>query len=436
MKQVSNWSLALGLMASFAATFAASPPASAQPALGVLPKAAQAEYAQPALNQAGAPAIPGPTLDAPQPASQPQIIPTAPSVAAKAFILVDADSGAVLAESGADERLAPASLTKLMTSYVLSYEIEQGHVHPDDMVTISQGAWTQNPEFKESSLMFIEVGKQVRLHDLHVGIVVVSGNDATTAVAEYLAGSEPAFAAVMNEHAKRLGMTNTHFVNSHGLPDPDHYTTARDLATLSRGIIGFPNEYTLYKIKEFTYNNIRQVNRNGLLFRDPSVDGLKTGHTQEAGYCLVASSKREGQRLVTVLLGADSIAARERETEKLLAWGFRYFETRPVYRANTELAKTRVWSGKSDELKVGVAHDITLTIPRGRGDALQAVMNVDKFLKAPIAAGQAVGDVVVSLDGKELARTPLVAIEPVDRGGIFKRFWDWMVLLFTKLLSK
>jgi len=305
------------IRAAVAAVFTCALTAQAQPALGVLPKTEQAQYAQPTLNAAGATASPAPTLNAPPQPSQPQVIPTAPAIAAKAFIVIDADSGAVLAESGADDRLAPASLTKLMTSYVLSYEIEQGHVHPDDMVTISQGAWTQNPEFKESSLMFIEVGKQVKLHDLHQGIVVVSGNDATTAVAEYLAGSESAFAAVMNEHAKRLGMAHTHYVNSHGLPDPDHYTTARDLATLSKAIIGFPNEYALYKIKDFTFNNIKQVNRNGLLFRDPSVDGLKTGHTQEAGYCLVASAKRENQRLITVVLGADSIATRERETEKL-----------------------------------------------------------------------------------------------------------------------
>ncbi len=410
----------------------------AQPALGVLPKSEQTQYAQPTLNPSPSaqPGQSGPTLNAPTPTvSQPQVIPTAPAVAAKAFILIDADSGVVLAESNADERLPPASLTKLMTSYVLSYEIEQKHVHPDDMVTISQSAWTQNPEFKESSLMFIQVGKQVRLHDLHLGIVVVSGNDATTAVAEYLAGSESAFAAVMNEHAKRLNMTNSNFVNSHGLPDPQHYTTARDLASLSQAIIGFPNEYALYKVKDFTFNNIKQPNRNGLLFRDPSVDGLKTGHTQEAGYCLVASAKRDSQRLISVVLGADSISSRERETEKLLSWGFRFYETRPIYRANTELAKVRVWSGAKDEFPVGVGKDVTLTIPRGRADAVQATMNVDKFIKAPLTAQQTVGEVIVTLDGKEVARTPLVALEDVDKGGIFKRFWDWMVLLFTKMLS-
>ncbi|MET0380118.1 MAG: D-alanyl-D-alanine carboxypeptidase family protein [Spongiibacteraceae bacterium] len=412
--------------------------AQAQPALGVLPKSEQTQYAQPTLNPSPSaqPSQSGPTLNTPMPTpSQPQVIPTAPAVAAKAFILMDADSGVVLAESNADERLPPASLTKLMTSYVLSYEIEQKHVHPEDLVMISENAWSQNPRFKGSSLMFIEVGKQVRLHDLHLGVVVSSGNESSVAVAEYLAGTEDAFAAVMNEHSKRLGMSNTHFVNSHGLHDPDHFSSARDLATLSRAILGFPAEYDLYKIKEFTYNSVRQINRNSLLYRDPSVDGLKTGHTTEAGYCLVASAKRDNQRLISVVLGADSISSRERETEKLLSWGFRYYETRPIYRANTELAKVRVWSGVKDEFPVGVGKDLTLTIPRGRADAVQATMNVDQYIKAPLTAQQTVGEVIVTLDGREVARTPLVALEDVDRGGIFKRFWDWMVLLFTKMLS-
>jgi len=365
----------------------------------------------------------------------PTATPSAPSIAAKSFILIDADSSRVLAESDADSRLAPASLTKLMTSYVLSYELEQGHVHNDDLVTISKSAWTQNPEFKESSLMFIQVGTQVKLHDLHQGIVVSSGNDATTAVAEYLAGSESAFADVMNQHAQRLGMTNTHFVNSHGLPDPNHYTTARDLATLSQAIIKFPKEYALYNEQEFTYNNIRQYNRNGLLKRDPSVDGLKTGHTQEAGYFLVASEKRDGMRLITVVLGADSINAREQETEKLLAYGFRYFETSSIYQAGAEVAHSRIWGGKKPEVRLGVDHDVVLTLPRGKRDAVEAVMNVDKYLKAPVAANQAIGEMVVSLDGQVILKTPLVALDAVDQGNIFGRIWDWLVLFFTKILS-
>lgn len=382
--------------------------------------------------------LPTPAQPVPTPIVNPTVsaVPSAPSVAAKSYILMDANSGRVLAEGNADERLPPASLTKLMTSYVLSYELEQGRVHNDDMVTISKGAWTQNPAFKDSSLMFIQVGTQVKLHDLHQGIVVSSGNDATVAVAEYLAGSEDAFAEVMNQHAKRLSMTNTHFVNSHGLPDPQHYTTARDLALLSQAIIKFPNEYALYKETEFTFNNIRQFNRNGLLKRDPSVDGLKTGHTQEAGYCLVSSAKRDGMRLITVVMGTDSIATRERETEKLLAYGFRYFETTPVYRAGAEVAQPRIWGGARETIKLGVEKDLFLTIPRGKREALKATMNVDKYLRAPIQEKQVVGEMEVTLDGQVVQKAPLVALETVDKGGIFSRIWDAMVLFFTKLLSK
>lgn len=365
----------------------------------------------------------------------PATTPSPPAIAANAFIVIDADSGRVLGESNADSRLAPASLTKLMTSYVLSYELEQGHVHNDDLVTISKSAWTQNPEFKESSLMFIQVGTQVKLHELHQGIVVSSGNDATTAVAEYLAGSDSAFADVMNQHAQKLGMTNTHFMNSHGLPDPQHYTTARDLAKLSQAIIKFPNEYALYKEQEFTYNNIRQQNRNGLLKRDPTVDGLKTGHTQEAGYCLVASALRNGMRLITVVLGADSINMREQETEKLLAYGFRYFETSKVYQAGAEVAQPRLWGGAKETIKLGVDKDIALTYPRGKREQIQAVMNIEKYLQAPIAANQPIGEMVVTLDGETIYKTPLVALEAVDKGGIFHRMWDALVLFFTKLLS-
>jgi D-alanyl-D-alanine carboxypeptidase (penicillin-binding protein 5/6) len=386
-------------------------------------------------------ALTAPAMAQPQPEQRPILnpVPTAtpspPVIAAKSYILIDADSSRVLAEGNADVRLPPASLTKLMTSYVLSYELEQGHVHADDMVTISKSAWTQNPEFKESSLMFIQVGTQVKLHDLHQGIVVSSGNDATVAVAEYLAGSDSAFADVMNQHAQKLGLTNTHFVNSHGLPDPAHYTTARDLATLSQAIIRYPSEYALYKEQEFTYNNIRQYNRNGLLRRDSSVDGLKTGHTQEAGYCLVSSAKREGMRLITVVMGADSINAREQETEKLLAYGFRYFETTPIYNAGAEVARSRIWSGNKPEVRLGVDRNVVLTLPRGKRDAVEAVMNVDKYLQAPVAAGQQIGEMVISLDGQVVVKAPLVALEAVDKGNIFGRIWDWLVLFFTRLLS-
>jgi D-alanyl-D-alanine carboxypeptidase (penicillin-binding protein 5/6) len=365
----------------------------------------------------------------------PTMIPSAPTVAAKSYILMDADSGKILVEHNADQRLPPASLTKLMTSYVVSYELEQGNIHNDDMVTVSKNAWSQNPLFVGSSLMWIEVGKQVKLHDLHLGVVVSSGNDATVALAEHLAGTEDAFADIMNQHAQQLGMTNSHFVNSHGLPDPEHYTTARDLALLSRAILGYPEEYALYNIKEYTFNNIRQINRNGLLFRDATVDGLKTGHTEEAGYCLVASAKRDGMRLISVVMGTDGVSVRERETQKLLAYGFRYFTTHKVYQAGAEISRNRVWGGDKDQVALGVAEDLNLTIPRGREDAIEAVMNVDQVIKAPVADRQTVGEVVVSLDGEVLAKAPLVAVEPVEQGGIFKRIWDALVLLFTRLLS-
>jgi D-alanyl-D-alanine carboxypeptidase (penicillin-binding protein 5/6) len=283
--------------------------------------------------------------------------------------------------------------------------------------------------------MFIEDGKQVKLHDLHLGVVVSSGNESSVAVAEYLAGSEDAFADIMNQHAARLGMANTHFVNAHGLDDPQHYTSARDMAILSRAILAYPAEYDLYKIKEFTFNNVRQINRNRLLFRDPSVDGLKTGHTDGAGYCLVTSAKRDGMRLITVVMGADSETARERETEKLLAYGFRFFETLPLYSAGQEITRNRIWGGARDEVALGVNDNVLVTIPRGKREALQAVMNVDSIIQAPVADRQPVGEVVVTLDGETVAKTPLVTVEAVEQGGIFKRLWDWLVLFFTRLLS-
>lgn len=367
--------------------------------------------------------------------AQSDMVPAAPGVAASAYFLMDANSGEVLIEHNADERLPPASLTKLMTSYVLSYELERGQVSNDDMVTISSNAWAQNPIFNGSSLMWIEVGKQVPLGELHKGVVISSGNDASVAVAEHVAGSEDAFAGMMNQHAARLGMTNSHFVNSHGLPDPDHYTSARDLAILSRAIIAYKNEYALYSEHDFIFNNIRQSNRNGLLWSDPSVDGLKTGHTTTAGYCLVTSAKREGMRLIAVVMGTSSTQARERETQKLLSYGFRYFETHQLYGAGTELASSKVWKGDSDVVSLGVQKDVFITIPRGKSDALDAQLNVDEVLIAPIAAAQEHGELVVSLAGAEKMRVPLVALDAVEEGGILKRLWDSIVLFFVNLIS-
>ncbi len=367
--------------------------------------------------------------------AQPDMIPSPPGVAAEAYLLVDADSGKVLVEHNADKRLPPASLTKLMTSYVVSYELERGQVSNDDMVTVSQNAWAQNPIFAGSSLMWIEVGKQVSLGDLHKGVIISSGNDATVAVAEHLAGSEDAFASMMNQHALRLGMKNSHFTNSHGLPHPDQYTTARDLAILSKAIIQFPEEYALYSVKDFTYNGIKQGNRNGLLWTDPSVDGLKTGHTEAAGYCLVASAKREGMRLISVVMGTSSMAARERETQKLLSYGFRYFDTHHLYAGGTELTTGKVWKGSKDVASLGVMDDVYLTIPRGKQDELKAQLNVDENLVAPIVGDQEYGELLVSLNGEEQVRVPLVALEGVEPGSIFKRLWDSIVLFFLGLFS-
>lgn len=365
----------------------------------------------------------------------PSIIPAPPHINASGYILMDANSGKVITESNADERLPPASLTKLMTSYVLSFELEQGNVSNDDMVTISKNSWAQNPLFNGSSLMWIEVGKQVQLKDLHKGVVVSSGNDASVAVAEHLAGSESAFADVMNQHAKLLGMKDTHFVNSHGLPDPDHYTTARDLAILSQAIIKFPEEYALYSLPDYTYNNIRQVNRNRLLWKDDSVDGLKTGHTEEAGYCLVTSAKKNNMRLISVVMGAKSQSAREKETQKLLAYGFRYFETHQLYSKGDNLAEPKVWAGTAEKVKLGVERDIYLTIPRGKNKAINAVISLNEVIKAPISKGVEYGELVVTLEGEELLREPLLALESVDEGSIFKRLWDAVVLFFSQLFT-
>ncbi len=368
--------------------------------------------------------------------AQAAVLPPPPDVAGSAWILVDADTGCVVTERNADERLAPASLTKLMTSYVLSSELAAGRVSNDDLVQVSENAWAQNPVFAGSSLMWIEPGKPVSLLQLHRGVVISSGNDASVAIAEHVAGSESAFADMMNAHAAELGMTGTHFVNSHGLPDPEHYTTARDLALLANALIErFPEEYALYKEREYTYNNIRQYNRNSLLAEDPSVDGLKTGHTEEAGYCLVASAERNDMRLISVVLGADSERSRKAESRKLLNYGFRAFETLALYSAGEELASTRVWMGQQDSLALGVDRTIRMTIPRGSRDALDASMEIDRVIKAPVTQGDVHGALVVKLDGETLLDEPLVALSAIEPAGFFARLWDSIKLFFMQLFG-
>ncbi|WP_024461007.1 D-alanyl-D-alanine carboxypeptidase family protein [Marinimicrobium sp. LS-A18] len=363
--------------------------------------------------------------------AQQVIIPAPPSLAATAYLLMDADTGKVLVEHEADMVLPPASLTKMMTSYIVSEEIEQGRISEDDMVNISVKAWR-----KGGSKMFVREGTQVRLEDLKRGVIIQSGNDASIALAEHVAGSEEGFVDIMNQTAAKLGMTNTHFENSTGWPAEGHVTTARDLAILARAVIkDHPDHYAMYSEKYFSYNGINQANRNRLLFRDETVDGLKTGHTEEAGYCLVASAVRRDMRLISVVMGTRSEDARAAETEKLLAYGFRYYQTQSIYDAGDELQRNRVWYGQQEEVVLGVAEDVRLTIPRGAEDALEAQMHIDETIKAPIAAGDELGNLTIDLNGERLVDVPLVALEPVEEAGFFQRLIDAIKLFFLKIFG-
>ena len=364
-------------------------------------------------------------------ASAAVIVPKAPDLDASAYILLDAESGAVLVEHNADERLPPASLTKLMTSYIAVHELELGNVSENTMVPISEKAWR-----KGGSKMFVRVGTEVPLIDLLRGIIVQSGNDASVAVAEYFAGSEDAYAGWMNQFAERFGMSNSHFVNATGWPADNHYTTARDLATLSLRIIkDHPHYYSLYAEKYYEYNDIRQPNRNKLLWRDPSVDGLKTGHTEAAGYCLAASAVRENTRLVAVVMGTRSEEARARETQKLLAYGFRYYETRKVYDGGEVLQTNPVWLGADDSVDVGVEDQLYLTLPRGMKGELEVSMTTDEFIEAPVSKGQVVGTLTLSMDGEVQAERPLIALNDVEEAGFFGRLWGSIKLFFARMFS-
>ncbi|AGH82064.1 serine-type D-Ala-D-Ala carboxypeptidase [Psychromonas sp. CNPT3] len=360
----------------------------------------------------------------------PRVIPNAPVIAAKAYLLVDFDSGKVLAENNSQKILAPASLTKMMTSYIIGNELKVGNIHRDDKVLISEKAWSKN--FPESSKMFIEVGKEVSVDDLNHGIIIQSGNDACVAMAEYIAGSEGAFVDLMNSWAIQLGMNNTHFMNSHGLNAKDHYTTAQDMATLAKALIrDLPEEYKLYSKKSFKYNGIEQYNRNGLLWdKSLNVDGLKTGHTDAAGYSLVSSAVKGDMRLISVVMGTRSSTARNVESKKILNWGFRFFETLTPYHAGDKLANERIWMGTQETINLGVNVDTTLVLPRGQSKNLNADFVIDKELRAPITKGQVVGQVNYSLDDKNIASYDLIALESIDEGGIFSRFIDYIKLLF------
>ncbi|QKX17528.1 D-alanyl-D-alanine carboxypeptidase family protein [Microbulbifer sp. YPW1] len=348
------------------------------------------------------------------------LIPAPPQLAASAYLLIDAHTGQVLVEHDADKQIPPASLTKMMTSYIVSEELDKGAIKEQDMVNISEKAWR-----KGGSKMFVKVGDKVPVIDLLRGVIVQSGNDASIALAEYVSGSEEVFAEVMNQQAQLLGMQDTHFVNATGWPAEGHVTTARDLGKLARALIqDHPDHYALYSEKYFRFNGINQPNRNRLLWRDPAVDGIKTGHTEEAGYCLVASAVKRGMRLISVVVGTDSDEKRAAETQKLLAYGFRYYQTHKVYGSNDVLQTERVWAGKTDTVGIAVKNDVFVTIPRGGEESIKADLIIDGELKAPLAKGQQVGKVVVTLDGETVADVPAVVAEDVEEAGFFKRIWD------------
>ena len=352
--------------------------------------------------------------------------PVPPPIAAKGYLLEDFSSGAVLAEHGADKRLEPASLTKIMTAYVVFHELEAGNISLQDQVLVSKKAW-KTP----GSRMFIEVGKKVSVDDLIHGMIVVSGNDACVALAEHIAGSEESFVALMNEYARRLGMDGTHFVNATGLPHPDHYTTPSDILKVTRALIReFPQYYPIYSQRQFTYNGITQKNRNRLLWRDPSVDGVKTGHTSTAGYCLVASAKRDGMRLLSVVMGTASEEARAQESQKLLNYGFRFYQTHRLFRAGQPLREVRVWKGDRNHLPLGLEQDLVVTIPRGSYDHLKARTSLQTGIVAPVKAGQPLGRLIVELDGEPLEEVPLVALRPVEEGGFFHNLVDSLLMIF------
>ncbi len=355
-------------------------------------------------------------------------LPTAPppDLAAKAWLLMDANSGQVLVEKDADRRIEPASLTKLMTAYLSFAAIKQGRLKLTDIIPISEKAWKT-----EGSRMFVEPNKPVTVDELLHGMIIQSGNDATVALAESIGGSEAGFVSMMNKEALRLGMTHTHFVTATGLPDPQHYTTARDLSLIATAIIrDYPEFHPLYSIKEYRYNNITQPNRNRLLWSDPTVDGMKTGHTESAGFCLIASAHRGNRRLLSVVLGANSDALRAAESQRLLNYGFQFFDSVKLYAQNQTVTTLKVWKGSQSTIKAGFARDLYLSVPRGRSADLKNTLTTRQPLLAPLSRGQAIGTLRISLDNKIIAQYPIVALENVSVASFIGRVWDSIMLKF------
>ena len=428
-------SFSLSLVLSLAALLAgcsgskdgdAAPPGDSATATtaGTTAPAAGTNAAPDAAAQAAAPATTAGAATATDPATP---LPAPPELNARSFILVDGNTGRVLAGLDPDSRQEPASLTKLMTAYAVFHALSEGRIKLTDMVTISENAWKQ-----EGSRMFVEVGKQVSVENLIQGMIVQSGNDATVALAEHVAGTEPAFAQMMNSYAKQLGMTNSHFTNAAGMPDPDHYMTARDAATLTRAVVKqYPEYYKWYSQKEFTWNNITQPNRNGLLWRDPTVDGVKTGHTESAGYCLVASANRDGMRLISVVLGTGSMKAREDASAALLGYGYNFFESKRIYGAGQPLTTVRVWKGAQPDVGLVLHEDLYVTSQRGQAGSVQAEFELPARLVAPLAAGTTVGKASIVVDGQPVATYDLYPAQDVAAGGFFRRAIDTVRLWFN-----
>lgn len=357
------------------------------------------------------------------------IIPKPPVLNATAYVLMDAASGEILVQKNAEKQLPPASMTKMMTSYLATHELALGNLGEQDQVPVSVKAWKMG-----GSKMFIREGRDVALIDLIKGIIIQSGNDASIAVSEYVAGSEDAFVDLMNQHAQRMGMVNTQFQNATGWPAKNHFSSAHDMAILAQAIVNdHPEYYGLYKEKYFEFNKIRQPNRNKLLWRDPSVDGLKTGHTEEAGFCLTASAQRNGMRLIAVVMGTNSENARATETQKLLTYGFRYFETHRLYQAGESIKTLPVWYGEETEFEVGIAEDLYITVARGAKEQLQVETLTNEFIEAPLSTGENQGSLSIRLNDKVIAERQLVALSNVTEAGFFSRLWDGIKLFFIKL---
>lgn len=355
-----------------------------------------------------------------------------PKLNNKSYVLMDYETGQILASKNENEKLAPASMTKMMTSYIIEQKLLKGELTENEQVRMNESAWCKGSS--SESCMYVPLNGTATVLEMLRGIIIQSGNDASKAMAEHIAGNEGTFAHMMNQEAKRIGMTNTQFINSTGMPAEGHYSTAKDMAVLAQHIIKDSSKYyPIYSEKEFTFNGIKQGNRNALLYTDPSVDGLKTGHTDEAGYCLTTSSKRGPMRLISVIFGTPSMSERADQTRALLAWGFANFETANVQPANQVLAKAKVWFGKENEVQVGLAENFNVTMPKGKADGIKTQLVVQPNLSAPLQKGQVVGKLVASLDGKVIAEKPLVALKPVEEAGFFARLIDHIKQFFSNL---